>query len=127
MHYGSERTLRVAYTSCCPCSVCCGSARQPCYFSPPCPRALRHPHSFPTRRSSDLDGVRRLYDLPERVLPASILALPELSAAEDRKSTRLNSSHRCISYAVFCLKKKKNKWCYVGNCIVRCAEAQAES
>src|SRR5438094_2801407 len=28
---------------------------------------------------------------------------------EDRKSTRLNSSHRTISYAVFCLKKKKNK------------------
>src|SRR5437879_7493894 len=27
---------------------------------------------------------------------------------QDRKSTRLNSSHRCISYAVFCLKKKKN-------------------
>src|SRR5437762_10184073 len=26
----------------------------------------------------------------------------------NRKSTRLNSSHRCISYAVFCLKKKKN-------------------
>src|SRR5438094_5798841 len=30
-------------------------------------------------------------------------------AALDRKSTRLNSSHRTISYAVFCLKKKKNK------------------
>src|SRR5436189_3798934 len=29
------------------------------------------------------------------------------SRAIDRKSTRLNSSHRCISYAVFCLKKKK--------------------
>ena len=29
--------------------------------------------------------------------------------AGDRKSTRLNSSHRCISYAVFCLKKKKVK------------------
>src|SRR5437764_10165446 len=29
-------------------------------------------------------------------------------ADPDRKSTRLNSSHRCISYAVFCLKKKKN-------------------
>src|SRR2546426_5734018 len=29
--------------------------------------------------------------------------------AEDRKSTRLNSSHLVISYAVFCLKKKKNK------------------
>src|SRR6195256_3322813 len=28
------------------------------------------------------------------------------AAAVDRKSTRLNSSHRCISYAVFCLKKK---------------------
>src|SRR5437762_4316177 len=28
----------------------------------------------------------------------------------DRKSTRLNSSHRCISYAVFCLKKKKDKY-----------------
>src|SRR5437879_10007190 len=27
----------------------------------------------------------------------------------DRKSTRLNSSHRCISYAVFCLKKKKTE------------------
>src|SRR6266550_3435398 len=30
-------------------------------------------------------------------------------AARDRKSTRLNSSHGYISYAVFCLKKKKNK------------------
>src|SRR5207248_8640226 len=29
------------------------------------------------------------------------------NAGEDRKSTRLNSSHRTISYAVFCLKKKK--------------------
>src|SRR5437762_5072409 len=31
----------------------------------------------------------------------------------DRKSTRLNSSHRCISYAVFCLKKKKVEACTV--------------
>src|SRR2546430_10954606 len=31
-----------------------------------------------------------------------------LTAEEDRKSTRLNSSHSQISYAVFCLKKKKN-------------------
>src|SRR5438034_4266213 len=30
-------------------------------------------------------------------------------AGRDRKSTRLNSSHTVISYAVFCLKKKKNK------------------
>src|SRR5437879_9724197 len=32
-----------------------------------------------------------------------------ITASLDRKSTRLNSSHRCISYAVFCLKKKKKK------------------
>src|SRR5437762_13288908 len=32
-----------------------------------------------------------------------------LGSTSDRKSTRLNSSHRCISYAVFCLKKKKKK------------------
>src|SRR2546430_10458813 len=32
----------------------------------------------------------------------------ELNAASDRKSTRLNSSHSQISYAVFCLKKKNN-------------------
>ena len=31
----------------------------------------------------------------------------ERSHAQDRKSTRLNSSHKPISYAVFCLKKKK--------------------
>src|SRR5438128_9047722 len=33
---------------------------------------------------------------------------PEDASPEDRKSTRLNSSHGSISYAVFCLKKKKN-------------------
>src|SRR5437762_5388768 len=37
-----------------------------------------------------------------------LLTIPTLVWG-DRKSTRLNSSHRCISYAVFCLKKKKNK------------------
>src|SRR5438094_3119107 len=41
----------------------------------------------------------------------SSLWLPTLTASGgvDRKSTRLNSSHRTISYAVFCLKKKKKK------------------
>src|SRR2546426_2984890 len=34
---------------------------------------------------------------------------PEQRCIPDRKSTRLNSSHLVISYAVFCLKKKKNK------------------
>src|SRR5437879_9425536 len=41
---------------------------------------------------------------------ARVDALARTAGAEpqpDRKSTRLNSSHRCISYAVFCLKKKK--------------------
>src|SRR2546430_12338196 len=33
-----------------------------------------------------------------------------LRRAEDRKSTRLNSSHSQISYAVFCLKKKNTSW-----------------
>src|SRR3712207_9515095 len=37
------------------------------------------------------------------------LALQRQGFAEDRKSTRLNSSHANISYAVFCLKKKKKK------------------
>src|SRR5437867_5316149 len=37
----------------------------------------------------------------------SYRALPNALCARDRKSTRLNSSHRTISYAVFCLKKKK--------------------
>src|SRR5256885_12971365 len=36
------------------------------------------------------------------------------SARSDRKSTRLNSSHLVISYAVFCLKKKKRKTCPAG-------------
>src|SRR3712207_6975502 len=36
-------------------------------------------------------------------------ALRALKVAADRKSTRLNSSHANISYAVFCLKKKKKK------------------
>src|SRR3712207_8208647 len=40
------------------------------------------------------------------VLPWS--AFPESLRRGDRKSTRLNSSHANISYAVFCLKKKKN-------------------
>src|SRR3712207_7760849 len=40
------------------------------------------------------------------------VALAVASAARDRKSTRLNSSHANISYAVFCLKKKNNPLIY---------------
>src|SRR3712207_7880546 len=42
-----------------------------------------------------------------RVLSA--IHIPQVGEPLDRKSTRLNSSHANISYAVFCLKKKKNK------------------
>src|SRR5258708_28529642 len=40
------------------------------------------------------------------VLPRSAMVIAALGRTLDRKSTRLNSSHQIISYAVFCLKKK---------------------
>src|SRR2546427_7730066 len=47
---------------------------------------------------------------PEDADMDEVLLTPAQRAmAEDRKSTRLNSSHSQISYAVFCLKKKKKK------------------
>src|SRR6476469_10438866 len=57
---------------------------------------------FPYRRSSDLRPQPRRDRL---AAPAG--ARPPLRR-RDRQSTRLNSSHRCTSYAVFCLKNKKN-------------------
>src|SRR5205807_9921363 len=94
----------------------------------------RYLHSFPTRRSSDLvsSGNRGLcalqrdsprFSSDRRVrapaskarpgrrhdggLPRAVaLSRDASSGAVDRKSTRLNSSHLVISYAVFCLKKK---------------------
>src|SRR3712207_8374316 len=50
--------------------------------------------------------------------PSFLRIIPNSSAFgmdEDRKSTRLNSSHANISYAVFCLKKKKNSTYYLLN------------
>src|SRR5438309_7798586 len=89
----------------------------------------RHLHSFPTRRSSDLD-TRSIATLGSVWVLSAILAgiiageknrrfwlwfgfglltgpYALYRADRDRKSTRLNSSHSSISYAVFCLKKKK--------------------
>src|SRR5437773_8021827 len=75
-------------------------------------------HSFPTRRSSDLHDLfdamyRRRVAFGRQ--PAADFAVHafnfEIAIVEDRKSTRLNSSHITISYAVFCLKKKKNVVC----------------
>src|SRR5690606_41659972 len=90
--------------------------------------------SFPTRRSSDLAGftfsgrlaalivafrgryrVRFRYGSQRAPRRAPTIRLPETGSSEpceaqDRKSTRLNSSHVKKSYAVFCLKKKtKNR------------------
>src|SRR5256885_12301873 len=46
---------------------------------------------------------------PQHPKPSVIMKLSQLSPRRgDRKSTRLNSSHLVISYAVFCLKKKQN-------------------
>src|SRR2546422_6278212 len=44
---------------------------------------------------------------------AALFAHKSQDGGEDRKSTRLNSSHGYISYAVFCLKKKKKKKTYI--------------
>src|SRR5688572_32439061 len=95
--------------------------------------ALLTLHSFPTRRSSDLyykgtgPSREKLRDLLQTILynPAFLTddvfeeryqasidpETVELFGKKqgDRKSTRLNSSHSQISYAVFCLKKKKKK------------------
>src|SRR5437762_8219252 len=54
------------------------------------------------------------HQAPEKSQTSNSKTCRRLAALEpgnflDRKSTRLNSSHRCISYAVFCLKKKKKK------------------
>src|SRR5699024_12023887 len=87
------------------------------------PRPRLHP--FPTRRSSDLspDGDRFFLiatDLKIDGRPDGFAGAQQNGSLEpvraavdlqvgDRKSTRLNSSHVSISYAVFCLKKKHNQ------------------
>src|SRR2546429_5945602 len=48
--------------------------------------------------------------LVSSTIPSGVITGIDIAAAKkDRKSTRLNSSHGYISYAVFCLKKKKKK------------------
>src|SRR5438132_2332062 len=77
-----------------------------------CSRTLRHRRSFPTRRSSDL-AVGGDHSMTLPILRAvggdrPVTADRAQDRQRDRKSTRLNSSHTVISYAVFCLKKKTN-------------------
>src|SRR5437762_6163423 len=79
--------------------------------------ARQQVHDSVTRRGYDPELGSFVQYYGSKELDASLLALPlvgflpaddprMVGTVRDRKSTRLNSSHRCISYAVFCLKKK---------------------
>src|SRR5437764_10408537 len=70
------------------------------------PRSTLFPYTT-LFRSARLGEVHGAEIGKVRVMPATDPGQPPLGVRLDRKSTRLNSSHRCISYAVFCLKKKK--------------------
>src|SRR2546421_3682773 len=67
---------------------------------------------FATQNPIEFEGT---YPLPEAQLDRFLMKInvtypeadQEVAILQDRKSTRLNSSHDQISYAVFCLKKKK--------------------
>src|SRR5438309_6415536 len=56
----------------------------------------------------DPETAAMLHRAIVRLLGERVVHLIRRTIARDRKSTRLNSSHSSISYAVFCLKKKKN-------------------
>src|SRR5438034_9446333 len=73
------------------------------------PDLLRHLAIVTSARPRDLGVPRPAWSLAQlREYLVKTGAAPAISL-EDRKSTRLNSSHTVISYAVFCLKKKKKK------------------
>src|SRR5258705_3604814 len=70
-------------------------------------RAANHlKNTFATRRLVDVTADEIEHYLRNRLRQRVHINQP---ASRDRKSTRLNSSHLGISYAVFCLKKKKQK------------------
>src|SRR5437867_7387524 len=78
------------------------------------PRSTLFPYTTPFRSADDdlrdpALQVRRLQGLYQQAALRSQARARHAATAlgTDRKSTRLNSSHRTISYAVFCLKKKK--------------------
>src|SRR2546430_9428941 len=78
------------------------------------PRSTLFPYTTLFRSRADIGSIgnRRanIREEAERFADGDVQALhaAALRSREDRKSTRLNSSHSQISYAVFCLKKKKN-------------------
>src|SRR2546430_6088092 len=79
---------------------------------PHCHRAVRGGlpvHGDPERRAGFVLPPVAAPDRPAVVVKHVVVPLPAAGRSQDRKSTRLNSSHSQISYAVFCLKKKKKK------------------
>src|SRR2546429_5311163 len=77
--------------------------KNPWSSTPECDGPVRHP----PRRMPTLILKYRPYSRATR--SAAAFDAPSNECNVDRKSTRLNSSHGYISYAVFCLKKKKHK------------------
>src|SRR5437763_13192258 len=82
------------------------------------PRSTLFPYTTLFRSRSARGTVRELvaadHGHPDRADDAAVGGRRRVAdwrrQQQDRKSTRLNSSHRCISYAVFCLKKKKKQY-----------------
>src|SRR2546421_2079226 len=74
------------------------------------PRSTLFPYTT-LFRSAVADEAPSKWDMAKDSIKDSIKHLPDTleHAARDRKSTRLNSSHDQISYAVFCLKKKNTR------------------
>src|SRR3989449_5874580 len=72
------------------------------------PRSTLFPYTT-LFRSLEQERVHAAVDQAARLDRVRLAHLVEGDVARDRKSTRLNSSHGYISYAVFCLKKKKKK------------------
>src|SRR3712207_8280012 len=70
------------------------------------PRSTLFPYTTLFRSLAAAATVGDLRELARRRVPRAVFDYTD-GAAGDRKSTRLNSSHANISYAVFCLKKKK--------------------
>src|SRR5437763_12456328 len=68
------------------------------------PRSTLFPYTTLFRSIQDPLDARRIA-LTVRVKDRAV----SVAGTSDRKSTRLNSSHRCTSYAVFCLKKKRKE------------------
>src|SRR2546426_8275365 len=58
-----------------------------------------------------LGGIRSSAQMISYEIAIGMSVVPLFMLVGDRKSTRLNSSHLVISYAVFCLKKKKHERC----------------